>query len=234
MNHCFNFYNMIPGRDRILTTACFNNSVIHVTFCASVLHSVEEIWTVQVGCVFVHLRQDISRAQFCLAPTGAGWGIRVVEEVTRGCIPVIIQDNVTQAFEEILPYAKFSVRVSEADIPRLPEILRNITQVQSSHHSQTLVLWLLMVVTWRMFECMCVYVHSKLDQTRILLCMVVDAMWFNVILFSPYHQVIFLMKNYGCSRKKLIWMFCNIDFDSCLMNSDIEDSFCQESEHIRD
>jgi len=74
--------------------------------------------------------QDISRAQFCLAPTGAGWGIRVVEEVTRGCIPVIIQDNVTQAFEEILPYAKFSVRVSEADIPRLPEILRNITQSQ--------------------------------------------------------------------------------------------------------
>ncbi|KAK3263506.1 hypothetical protein CYMTET_27689 [Cymbomonas tetramitiformis] len=65
--------------------------------------------------------------RFCLAPTGAGWGIRIVEVIMGGCIPVVIADNVTQIFEELLPYDTFTVRVAEKDIEKLPEILNRIT-----------------------------------------------------------------------------------------------------------
>jgi hypothetical protein len=39
---------------------------------------------------------DMADSQFCLAPTGSGWGIRIVEDLVAGCLPVIIQvrDNV--------------------------------------------------------------------------------------------------------------------------------------------
>lgn len=43
-----------------------------------------------------------------------------------GCIPVIMQDEVSQPFDDILPYDKFSVRVAEKDLERLPEMLRKI------------------------------------------------------------------------------------------------------------
>ena len=42
---------------------------------------------------------DASLAQFCLAPTGLGFGVRVVHAVISGCIPLIIQDNVTQPYQ---------------------------------------------------------------------------------------------------------------------------------------
>jgi hypothetical protein len=38
------------------------------------------------------------------------------------------QDNVTQPFEDVLPYERFSVRVLEADIDRLPDILATISE----------------------------------------------------------------------------------------------------------
>jgi hypothetical protein len=34
---------------------------------------------------------DMMDSQFCLAPTGSGWGIRIVEDLVAGCLPVIIQ-----------------------------------------------------------------------------------------------------------------------------------------------
>ena len=42
------------------------------------------------------------------------------------CVPVIIQPNVTQPFEPMLPYASFSLRLTKADIPTLPAILRAV------------------------------------------------------------------------------------------------------------
>ncbi|KAK3280519.1 hypothetical protein CYMTET_11642 [Cymbomonas tetramitiformis] len=72
----------------------------------------------------------LGQSRFCLVPTGAGWGIRLVEAVLFGCIPVIIQDNVTQPFEEVLSYRKFAVRLQERRIRNLPEILGRISQEQ--------------------------------------------------------------------------------------------------------
>jgi hypothetical protein len=53
---------------------------------------------------------NLARSVFCLAPTGDGWGRRTTLATMYGCIPVIIQDDVSQPFEEQLPYDKFSIR----------------------------------------------------------------------------------------------------------------------------
>eukprot|EP00899_Mesostigma_viride_P026690 jgi/Mesvir1/7205/Mv19028-RA.3 len=69
----------------------------------------------------------LATSRFCLAPTGSGFGIRVIDAVVVGCIPVIISDNVDQPLEELLPYELFSVRVEERHIPDLLDILLAIT-----------------------------------------------------------------------------------------------------------
>ena len=47
-----------------------------------------------------------------------------------GCVPLIIQPNVTQPLEDILPYETFSLRVGLDDVPRLPEILGAVSRSQ--------------------------------------------------------------------------------------------------------
>eukprot|EP00966_Prymnesium_polylepis_P015993 369116-Prymnesium_polylepis.1 len=47
----------------------------------------------------------------------------------QGCVPLIIMDepdsqtDVEQAFEDVLPYANFSLRLKQTDIPNLAQIL---------------------------------------------------------------------------------------------------------------
>ena len=77
---------------------------------------------------------SIMRAsKFCLAPSGMGFSTRVHEAIAMGCVPLIIQDepqtnsDVEQAFESVLPYANFSLRLRQSDIARLPEILNALS-----------------------------------------------------------------------------------------------------------
>lgn len=66
-------------------------------------------------------------SKFCLTPYGHGWGIRISFAISTGCIPLIIQENVFQPFEDVLPYEDFSIRLNNEDIPFLPSILRAIS-----------------------------------------------------------------------------------------------------------
>jgi hypothetical protein len=84
----------------------------------------------------VHRRMEHSeflavlhRSKFCLAPAGMGFSTRVYESIAQGCVPLIIQhepDSDTeadQAFEDLLPYQNFSLRLRQDAIPMLPSIL---------------------------------------------------------------------------------------------------------------
>jgi hypothetical protein len=76
---------------------------------------------------------DLRASRFCLAPSGWGWGWRLSLAIVTQCVPVIIQPNVTQPFEDLLegtPYAysTFALMLTKADIPRLPAILRAVPQ----------------------------------------------------------------------------------------------------------
>ena len=72
----------------------------------------------------------LRQAKFCLAPYGHGFGMRLVQAALAGCVPVIVQEHVVQAFEDVLPYETFSVRLSNDDLPRIREILRGVTPEQ--------------------------------------------------------------------------------------------------------
>lgn len=47
-----------------------------------------------------------------------------------GCVPVIVQEHVFQPYEDLLPYEDFSLRLSNADLPHLREILRGVSDEQ--------------------------------------------------------------------------------------------------------
>lgn len=68
-----------------------------------------------------------AKSKFCFVLPGDGWSARLEDAILNGCIPVIIQDEVDLPFESIFEYEKFSVRISEKDIPNVPTILSQIS-----------------------------------------------------------------------------------------------------------
>eukprot|EP00899_Mesostigma_viride_P018281 jgi/Mesvir1/26454/Mv16129-RA.2 len=72
---------------------------------------------------------------FCFSPHGIGWGVRVYEAVVAGCIPIVIMDDgvnppVELAFEEIIPWDDFAVRLPRADINRIPELVLDMPDAE--------------------------------------------------------------------------------------------------------
>jgi len=72
--------------------------------------------------------QRMSGATFCLAPAGMGWGARFKTSVTRGCIPLIIQDGLKVEWEDVLPLKEFALRMPSAWMHRLPDILDQVVR----------------------------------------------------------------------------------------------------------
>ena len=70
--------------------------------------------------------EHLARSKFCLAVPGDGYSARYVDAVLHGCIPVVVMDNVEEAFESILDHKQYIIRINESDIERTPEILRSI------------------------------------------------------------------------------------------------------------
>ena len=85
------------------------------------------------------------RSKFCVAPHGAGWGLRLSWAMANGCIPVIIQNQVFQPFEELLPYEEFSVRLGVKDVPKIIPLLR------SYDHDRLKQMRLAMAKYWKAF-----------------------------------------------------------------------------------
>jgi hypothetical protein len=52
--------------------------------------------------------------------------MRAEDAVLHGCIPVVIMDEVHAVYESILVWDSFSVRVNQASVKQLPEILLSI------------------------------------------------------------------------------------------------------------
>ncbi|GBF96649.1 exostosin-like glycosyltransferase [Raphidocelis subcapitata] len=68
----------------------------------------------------------LSRSVFCLVAAGDGWSARFDDAMLHGCIPVIVIDKVVGPWGHQLRWSAFSVRVAEADVGRLPEILQAV------------------------------------------------------------------------------------------------------------
>ena len=66
---------------------------------------------------------DLSSSIFCVAAAGWGWGGRMKAAVTRGCIPVIVQDGIRVEWEEQLPLKDYAIRLPLWLVHKLPDIL---------------------------------------------------------------------------------------------------------------
>jgi len=70
------------------------------------------------------------RARFCFSPSGHGWGMRTGKNAMIGCVPLVAQPYVVQPFELQLPFEAFSLRADFEDLPRLPLLLRNVSDAR--------------------------------------------------------------------------------------------------------
>lgn len=69
-------------------------------------------------------------AKFCFNPTGkyGSWNTRLKRSVISGCIPVLVNINEAQPWEDLIIYKKFSVILGYDDIANIPRIVEGISE----------------------------------------------------------------------------------------------------------
>ncbi|KAG2488211.1 hypothetical protein HYH03_013205 [Edaphochlamys debaryana] len=70
--------------------------------------------------------KQLASSTFCFVLPGDGFSQRFEDAALHGCIPVIIMDQVQAIFESILDVASISIRIPEAEISKIPEILKAV------------------------------------------------------------------------------------------------------------
>ena len=72
--------------------------------------------------------ENMCGSKFCVAAAGFGFSTRAYEAATSGCVPLIMQDGIEQAYEDILPWSLFSLRLNNslAHISNLSATLQEV------------------------------------------------------------------------------------------------------------
>ena len=103
--------------------------------------------------------EDMMSSVFCLCPEGwHAWNPRPYQAVMLGCIPVLLSEEIELAFEEVLDYSKFMVRVRPTDVGKWKTILKSISPAEIESRRRE------MERVWRVFS----YGHRGLAPNMIL------------------------------------------------------------------
>ncbi|KAK8600381.1 hypothetical protein V6N13_059826 [Hibiscus sabdariffa] len=79
----------------------------------------------------VNYHDMMRNSKYCICPSGYEVASpRIVEALYTGCVPVLISKSYVAPFSDVLRWKSFSVVVSVDEIPRLKEILTNISTRQ--------------------------------------------------------------------------------------------------------
>ena len=66
--------------------------------------------------------------KFCLCPSGYEVASpRIVEAISAGCVPMIIDDHYSLLFNDVLDWSKFSLIITSDKIPKIKKILKAIS-----------------------------------------------------------------------------------------------------------
>lgn len=75
--------------------------------------------------------RELRSAQWCLTAPGMGFGVRLVDYVAAGCIPVVVRvGGLALPYEPELDYDSFAVSIAFRDIDALPATLEAMSDAQ--------------------------------------------------------------------------------------------------------
>ena len=58
--------------------------------------------------------RNMCGSKFCVAAAGFGFSTRAYEAAAAGCVPLVMQDGIEQAYEDLLPWSLFSLRLNNS------------------------------------------------------------------------------------------------------------------------